>query len=54
MKAIYHVADRQTYDMINEKWKTVRPRVVAFCGVYNNKTPISEVGDANYLKAFGI
>nr|GEW33105.1 hypothetical protein [Tanacetum cinerariifolium] len=27
---------RRTYDMMNEKWKTVRPAVVRFCGVYGN------------------
>ncbi|GJR76277.1 glutathione S-transferase T3-like protein [Tanacetum coccineum] len=27
---------RRTYDMVNGKWKTVRPAVVRFCGVYGN------------------
>ncbi|GKD72368.1 putative reverse transcriptase domain-containing protein [Tanacetum coccineum] len=27
---------RRTYDMVNEKWKTVCPTVVRFCGVYDN------------------
>ncbi|GJU94747.1 hypothetical protein Tco_1319503 [Tanacetum coccineum] len=26
----------QTYDMVCEKWKAVRPTVVQFCGVYGN------------------
>ncbi|GKB17194.1 hypothetical protein Tco_0851117 [Tanacetum coccineum] len=26
----------RTYDMVNEKWKTVRPNVARFCGVYVN------------------
>ncbi|GJR86513.1 hypothetical protein Tco_0210524 [Tanacetum coccineum] len=28
--------DRRTYDMVNGKWKTMRPSVVRFCGVYGN------------------
>ncbi|GJU49655.1 glutathione S-transferase T3-like protein [Tanacetum coccineum] len=27
---------RRTYDMVNKKWKTVRPAVVRLCGVYGN------------------
>ncbi|GJW19093.1 hypothetical protein Tco_0026529 [Tanacetum coccineum] len=27
---------RRTYDMVNEKWKMVRPAVVRFCEVYGN------------------
>nr|GEW38546.1 hypothetical protein [Tanacetum cinerariifolium] len=27
---------RRTYDMVNIKWKTVRPDMVRFCGVYGN------------------
>ncbi|GJU86321.1 putative reverse transcriptase domain-containing protein [Tanacetum coccineum] len=27
---------RRTYDMVNGKWKMVRPAVVRFCGVYGN------------------
>ncbi|GKE26896.1 glutathione S-transferase T3-like protein [Tanacetum coccineum] len=27
---------RRTYDMVNGKWKTVRPTGVRFCGVYGN------------------
>ncbi|GJX05356.1 hypothetical protein Tco_0191272 [Tanacetum coccineum] len=27
---------KRTYDMVIGKWKTVRPAVVRFCGVYNN------------------
>nr|GEU60569.1 hypothetical protein [Tanacetum cinerariifolium] len=28
--------DRRTYDMINGKWKTMRPNVARFCGTYAN------------------
>ncbi|GJX35894.1 hypothetical protein Tco_0247451 [Tanacetum coccineum] len=28
--------DRRTYNMINGKWKTVRPNVAQFCGTYAN------------------
>ncbi|GJT78982.1 glutathione S-transferase T3-like protein [Tanacetum coccineum] len=27
---------RRTYDMVCGKWKTVRPSVIRFCGIYNN------------------
>ncbi|GJT77283.1 hypothetical protein Tco_1044008 [Tanacetum coccineum] len=30
---------RRTYDMVCGKWKTVRPAVVRFCGVYGNVMP---------------
>ncbi|GJU76699.1 hypothetical protein Tco_1273769 [Tanacetum coccineum] len=31
-----NVTSRQTYDMVNGKWKTSRPKVGQFCGVNNN------------------
>ncbi|GKC83460.1 RNA-directed DNA polymerase, eukaryota, reverse transcriptase zinc-binding domain protein, partial [Tanacetum coccineum] len=46
------IAKRQTYDMVNGKWKTVRPKVAIFCGVYANtiRTYTSGAGDANYIQ----
>ncbi|GJW53286.1 RNA-directed DNA polymerase, eukaryota [Tanacetum coccineum] len=46
------IAKRQTYDMVNRKWKTVRPKVVSFCGAYANtiRTYNSEAGYADYLQ----
>ena len=44
-------SDRRTYDMVCGKWKTVRPNVARFCGVYNNVKhmyPMSGVGDEDY------
>nr|GEY12359.1 hypothetical protein [Tanacetum cinerariifolium] len=41
----------RTYDIVNEKWKTVRPSVVQFCGVYGNvmrRLQESGASDANY------
>ncbi|GJR32710.1 putative reverse transcriptase domain-containing protein [Tanacetum coccineum] len=43
---------KRTYDMVIGKWKTVRPAVVRFCGVYNNimrMGPESEAGDEDYI-----
>ncbi|GKC40567.1 hypothetical protein Tco_1052951 [Tanacetum coccineum] len=43
---------RRTYDMVNEKWKMVRPIVVRFCEVYNNvmrKLKESGAGDGDYF-----
>ncbi|GJR86751.1 hypothetical protein Tco_0210762 [Tanacetum coccineum] len=42
---------RRTYDMVCEKWKTVRPSVIRFCGIYNNvmrMTQESRAGDEDY------
>ncbi|GJY74234.1 RNA-directed DNA polymerase, eukaryota, reverse transcriptase zinc-binding domain protein [Tanacetum coccineum] len=42
---------RRTYDMVNGKWKTVRPAVVRFCGVYGNvmrRLQESGASDADY------
>nr|GEW47212.1 hypothetical protein [Tanacetum cinerariifolium]GEW52604.1 hypothetical protein [Tanacetum cinerariifolium] len=44
---------RRTYDMVLGKWKTVRPSVVRFCGIYNNimhMGPESGAGDADYVQ----
>nr|GEW05618.1 hypothetical protein [Tanacetum cinerariifolium] len=41
----------RTYDMVNEKWKTVRPNVVWFCEVYGNvmrRLKESGFGDKDY------
>ncbi|GJU73321.1 hypothetical protein Tco_1264726 [Tanacetum coccineum] len=43
---------RRTYDMVNVKWKMVRPIVVRFCEVYNNvmrKLKESGAGDGDYF-----
>ncbi|GKD99676.1 hypothetical protein Tco_1387660 [Tanacetum coccineum] len=46
------ITKRQTYNMVNRKWKTVRPKVASFCGVYANTilTYTSGAGDADYLQ----
>ncbi|GKF59709.1 RNA-directed DNA polymerase, eukaryota, partial [Tanacetum coccineum] len=46
------ITKRRTYDMVNGKWKTVRPKVASFCGVYANTilTYTSGAGDADYLQ----
>ncbi|GJY80156.1 hypothetical protein Tco_0492907 [Tanacetum coccineum] len=36
MHGTCEITKRQTYNMINDKWKTVRPKVATFCGVYDN------------------
>ncbi|GKE32482.1 hypothetical protein Tco_1451804 [Tanacetum coccineum] len=44
---------RRTYDMVLGKWKTVRPSVVRFYGIYNNimhMGPKSGAGDAYYVQ----
>ncbi|GKE19229.1 putative reverse transcriptase domain-containing protein, partial [Tanacetum coccineum] len=44
---------RRTYDMMLGEWKTVRPFVVRFCGIYNNIMrigPESEAEDADYVQ----
>lgn len=41
----------RTYNMVNSKWKMVRPNVARFCGVYNNlkrMAPMSGAGDKDY------
>ncbi|GKF33913.1 RNA-directed DNA polymerase, eukaryota, partial [Tanacetum coccineum] len=45
-------SQRRTYDMVNGKWKTVRPKVCTFCGVYGNVilTYTSGASDTNYLQ----
>ncbi|GKD99577.1 hypothetical protein Tco_1387561 [Tanacetum coccineum] len=43
---------RRTYDMVVGKWKTVRPAVIRFCGVYGNVIRMvqdSGVGDEDYV-----
>ncbi|GKF44013.1 hypothetical protein Tco_0130565 [Tanacetum coccineum] len=43
---------KRTYDMVIGKWKTVRPAVVRFCGVYNNIMHIGPeigAGDEDYI-----
>nr|GEX10897.1 hypothetical protein [Tanacetum cinerariifolium] len=46
------ITHRRTYDMVNEKWKTVRPKVCIFCGVYANaiQTYTSGASDSDYLQ----
>ncbi|GKD20952.1 hypothetical protein Tco_1222655 [Tanacetum coccineum] len=46
----YPITIRQTYDMVNGKWKTVRPKVAQICGVYHNVTrrALSGSGDGDY------
>nr|GEV86302.1 hypothetical protein [Tanacetum cinerariifolium] len=42
---------RRTYDMMNGKWKTVRPNVAQFCGVYANvmrRAQTNGAGDEDY------
>ena len=44
-------SDCRTYDMVCGKWKTVRPTVARFYGVFNNvkrMNPMSGVGDEDY------
>ncbi|GJV28486.1 uncharacterized mitochondrial protein-like protein [Tanacetum coccineum] len=43
--------DRRTYDMVNAKWKTMRPNVVRFCEVHGNvmrRLQESGAGDKDY------
>nr|GEW80607.1 hypothetical protein [Tanacetum cinerariifolium] len=47
------IKGRRTYDMVMGKWKTVRPAVVWFCGVYGNvmsMTQESGAGDGDYVQ----
>ncbi|GJT09857.1 hypothetical protein Tco_0856899 [Tanacetum coccineum] len=44
---------RRTYDMVLGKWKSVRPAVVRFCGVYNNVMRMAQEsgdGDEDYIQ----
>ncbi|GJS94816.1 hypothetical protein Tco_0801784 [Tanacetum coccineum] len=44
---------RRTYDMVLEKWKSMRPAVVRFCGVYNNVMRMAQesgAGDEDYVQ----
>ncbi|GKC64686.1 glutathione S-transferase T3-like protein [Tanacetum coccineum] len=44
---------RRTYDMVCGKWKTMRPVVIRFCGVYGKVMRMSqesEAGDEDYIK----
>ncbi|GKA03959.1 hypothetical protein Tco_0676740 [Tanacetum coccineum] len=44
---------RRTYDMVNEKWKTVCLNVAQFCGVYANvmrRGPTSGAGVEDYIQ----
>ncbi|GKB29580.1 hypothetical protein Tco_0868981 [Tanacetum coccineum] len=44
---------RRTYDMVVGKWKTVRPAVVQFCGVYGNVMRMAQesgAGDEDYVQ----
>ncbi|GKE24373.1 hypothetical protein Tco_1435885 [Tanacetum coccineum] len=48
---------RRTYDMVYEKWKTVRPSLIRFCGIYNYVMRMaheSESGDAYYVQTIMI
>ncbi|GKA61516.1 RNA-directed DNA polymerase, eukaryota [Tanacetum coccineum] len=45
MYATYSITRLQTYDMINDKWKTVRPKVATFCGVSDNVFRMYSSGD---------
>ncbi|GKB26762.1 hypothetical protein Tco_0866163 [Tanacetum coccineum] len=38
----------RTYDMVVERWKTVRPAVVRFCGVYGNIMRMAQESGAGY------
>nr|GFB63352.1 hypothetical protein [Tanacetum cinerariifolium] len=46
------ITQRRAYDMVNEKWKTVRPKVCTFCGVYANAVQMYTSGaiDIDYLQ----
>ncbi|GJY20489.1 RNA-directed DNA polymerase, eukaryota [Tanacetum coccineum] len=46
------ITQRLTYDMVNGKWKTMRPKVCTFYGVYANtiRTYTSVAIDADYLQ----
>nr|GEX54932.1 hypothetical protein [Tanacetum cinerariifolium] len=44
---------RRTYDMVCGKWKSVRPSVIWFSGIYNNVMRMaheSRVGDEDYIQ----
>nr|GEV33723.1 hypothetical protein [Tanacetum cinerariifolium] len=48
----YPITSRQTYDMVNEELKTVRPNVAQLCGVYHNVTRrvVSRAEDRDYTQ----
>nr|GEV80878.1 hypothetical protein [Tanacetum cinerariifolium] len=51
-KGWIHAPGRRRYDMINGKWKTVRPNVARICRMYANvmhKARDSGAGDEDYL-----
>nr|GEW34836.1 hypothetical protein [Tanacetum cinerariifolium] len=39
--------DRRTYDMVCGKWKTMRPALIWFCGVYGNVMRMSKESGAS-------
>ncbi|GJT78376.1 hypothetical protein Tco_1045101 [Tanacetum coccineum] len=44
---------RRMYDMVCGKWKTVRPAMIRFCGVYSNVMRIAQdsgAGDEDYVQ----
>ncbi|GKC26251.1 hypothetical protein Tco_1033545 [Tanacetum coccineum] len=48
---------RRTYDMVLGKWKSVRPVVVRFCGVYSNVMRMAQesgAGDEDYKEGFWV
>ncbi|GKB23276.1 hypothetical protein Tco_0862677 [Tanacetum coccineum] len=46
------ITTHQTYDMVNGRWKNMRPKVAQFCGVYHNFTwrAVSEAKDEDYTQ----
>ncbi|GJZ66912.1 RNA-directed DNA polymerase, eukaryota [Tanacetum coccineum] len=52
MHDAYPITQRQIYDMVNGKWKNVRPKVCTFCGVYANAVQMytSGASDTDYLQ----
>ncbi|GJV10866.1 hypothetical protein Tco_1352407 [Tanacetum coccineum] len=44
------VTGRRTYNSLNGKWNTLRPKVAQFCGVYSNivRRAMGGVGDEDY------
>ncbi|GKD80290.1 hypothetical protein Tco_1342911 [Tanacetum coccineum] len=52
MKSKTKALDRRTYDIVNGKWKTVRPNMAQFCGVHANimrMAHASGAGDEHYF-----
>ncbi|GKG20309.1 hypothetical protein Tco_0380110, partial [Tanacetum coccineum] len=52
MSATFPIAKRRTYNMVNRKWKIVRPKVATFCSVYANTIRMytSRASDTDYLQ----